>query len=188
MKAVVAAFNQEKALVGAFSVITNLRMDLFQALIIIHGDSGGFLPFCNSDLFQHVHYNTRCTRKIMICLVYVRANDEAWNMCNMKNIYLSMSQFYSCPEIIPVFEWSVFMPKSPLYLKPGSKNVEIVADIAVIMTRPPPKHLFENIVCLGLGPRSRSNKSSRTLFQRRSLILLSSQSILTSTLQYLLQL
>ena len=36
MKAVVAAFNQEKALVGAFSVITNLRMDLFEAL-----DGGG---------------------------------------------------------------------------------------------------------------------------------------------------
>ena len=34
MKAVVAAFNQEKALVGAFSVITNLRMELFQALVI----------------------------------------------------------------------------------------------------------------------------------------------------------
>ena len=33
MKAVVAAFNQEKALVGAFSVITNLRMELFGALI-----------------------------------------------------------------------------------------------------------------------------------------------------------
>ena len=35
MKAVVAALNQEKALVGAFSVITNLRlwMDLFEALI-----------------------------------------------------------------------------------------------------------------------------------------------------------
>ena len=32
MKAVVAAFNQEKALEGAFSVITNLRMELFQAL------------------------------------------------------------------------------------------------------------------------------------------------------------
>ena len=32
MKAVVAAFNQEKALVGAFSVITNLRMELFGAL------------------------------------------------------------------------------------------------------------------------------------------------------------
>ena len=33
MKAVVATFNQEKALVGAFSVITNLRMDLFEALV-----------------------------------------------------------------------------------------------------------------------------------------------------------
>ena len=32
MKAVVAAFNQEKALVGAFSVITNLRMELFEAV------------------------------------------------------------------------------------------------------------------------------------------------------------
>ena len=32
MKALVGAFNQEKALVGAFSVITNLRMDFFQAL------------------------------------------------------------------------------------------------------------------------------------------------------------
>ena len=31
MKAVVAAFNQEKALVGAFSVITNLRLELFGA-------------------------------------------------------------------------------------------------------------------------------------------------------------
>ena len=33
MKAVVAAFNQEEALVGAFSVLTNLRMELFQALL-----------------------------------------------------------------------------------------------------------------------------------------------------------
>ena len=33
MKAVVAPFNQEKALVGAFSVITNLRMELFEALV-----------------------------------------------------------------------------------------------------------------------------------------------------------
>ena len=34
MKVVVAAFNQEKALVGAFSVITNLRMDLSEALLV----------------------------------------------------------------------------------------------------------------------------------------------------------
>ena len=45
MKAVVAAFNQEKALVGAFSVITNLRTELFQALVDIHntGQSGRFI-------------------------------------------------------------------------------------------------------------------------------------------------
>ena len=36
MKAVVAAFNQEKALVGAFSGITNLRMDPFEALAAAH--------------------------------------------------------------------------------------------------------------------------------------------------------
>ena len=35
LKAVVAAFNQEKALVGAFSMITNLRMDLFEAVVAI---------------------------------------------------------------------------------------------------------------------------------------------------------
>ena len=36
MKAVVATFNQEKALVGAFSVITNFRMELFEALLSSH--------------------------------------------------------------------------------------------------------------------------------------------------------
>ena len=36
VKAVVAAFNQEKALVGPFSVITNLRMELFGALLLTH--------------------------------------------------------------------------------------------------------------------------------------------------------
>ena len=47
MKAVVAAFNQEKALVGAFSVITNLRMELFQALMGTQqaGEGGVFMPF-----------------------------------------------------------------------------------------------------------------------------------------------
>ena len=32
MKAVVVTFNQEKALVEAFTVITNLRMEIFEAL------------------------------------------------------------------------------------------------------------------------------------------------------------
>ena len=47
MKAVVAAFNQEKALVGAFSVITNLQMELFEALV--------FNQRCLDNVF-HPHY------------------------------------------------------------------------------------------------------------------------------------
>ena len=43
MKAVVAAFNQEKALVGAFSVLTNLRMELFQALLATLHQAGASL-------------------------------------------------------------------------------------------------------------------------------------------------
>ena len=35
MKVVVAAFNQEKALEGAFSVITNLRVELLEALVYL---------------------------------------------------------------------------------------------------------------------------------------------------------
>ena len=48
MKAVVAAVNQEKALVGAFSVITNLRMELFETLMWILSSSG-----CDSDICYH---------------------------------------------------------------------------------------------------------------------------------------
>ena len=36
MKALAGAFNQKKALVGAFSAITNLRMDLFEALYSVY--------------------------------------------------------------------------------------------------------------------------------------------------------
>ena len=52
MKAVVAAFNQEKALVGDFSMITNLRMELFEALISLHHlqyqDKFAMFCFCDS--------------------------------------------------------------------------------------------------------------------------------------------
>ena len=51
MKAVVAAFNQEKALVGAFSVITNLRMELFQALENMLQCSPWYLHSCT----EHAH-------------------------------------------------------------------------------------------------------------------------------------
>ena len=49
VKVVVAAFNQEKALLGAFSVITNLRMELFEALIhtATHSTAGYFALHCS---------------------------------------------------------------------------------------------------------------------------------------------
>ena len=65
MKALIGAFNQEKALVGTFSVITNLRMDLFEALVSTQHsghdrdsnvEQSGFvepfkcLPFSTTDL------------------------------------------------------------------------------------------------------------------------------------------
>ena len=50
VKAVVATFNQEKALVRAFSVITNLRMDLFEALLTIHWVStAAAAPLCSAS-------------------------------------------------------------------------------------------------------------------------------------------
>ena len=49
MKALVGAFKQEKALVGAFSVISNLRIDLFEALLV----AGGAGPNnANDQLYQ----------------------------------------------------------------------------------------------------------------------------------------
>ena len=50
VKAVVAAFNQEKALVGAFSVITNLRMELFEALVA--GDHKNHFCKCTAAIFS----------------------------------------------------------------------------------------------------------------------------------------
>ena len=50
MKAVVAAFNQEKALVGAFSVITKLRMELFQALPHILSQYPNKLVLCSHNM------------------------------------------------------------------------------------------------------------------------------------------
>ena len=58
MKAVVAAFNQEKALVGAFSVITNLRMDIFEALVIM-------LPLCH----QATGYNEAADWGILVIAI-----------------------------------------------------------------------------------------------------------------------
>ena len=61
MKAVVAAFNQEKALVGAFSVITNLRMELFETLVqaalaqLVPAVSRALVPGAGDSLARLLH-------------------------------------------------------------------------------------------------------------------------------------
>ena len=55
VKVVVAVFNQEKALVGAFSVIRNLRMDLFQALLSIHLHDGSREQAAGSGPLHALH-------------------------------------------------------------------------------------------------------------------------------------
>ena len=49
------AFKQEKALVGAFSVITNLRMEIFQALVIKFniGNLNTDIVLCVDILWQY---------------------------------------------------------------------------------------------------------------------------------------
>ena len=71
MKAVVAAFNQEKALVGAFSVITNLRMELFQALIYklhhINGQEVNVTVLSNGDCVASSVYTGDQITAAMLC-------------------------------------------------------------------------------------------------------------------------
>ena len=76
MKAVVAIFNQEKALVGAFSVITNLRMDLFEALVVTSYSSISehvlawpgliYWPLVsyNNTLIKTIHHRSLWTRSV----------------------------------------------------------------------------------------------------------------------------
>ena len=76
MKALVAAFNQEKALVGAFSVITNLRMELFGALVgTQHRDKIIPAPDKNAILMRPHHlkfpagdhvWRHRCGRSVIL--------------------------------------------------------------------------------------------------------------------------
>ena len=54
MQAVVPTFNQEKALEGAFSVITNLQMELFEALVETIDSEAGLR--IHRDIFHCLHW------------------------------------------------------------------------------------------------------------------------------------
>ena len=64
VKELVGAFNQEKTLVRAFSVITNLQMALFQALVTVHDRVFGWVLFSEQYLVRiacscHRHRHTK---------------------------------------------------------------------------------------------------------------------------------
>ena len=71
MKAVVAAFNQEKALVGAFSVITNLWMELFEALVEVRTVSAS-----NPRPLQKPELNAKEMRMILNWRLQQQAKEE----------------------------------------------------------------------------------------------------------------
>ena len=71
MKAVVAAFNQEKALVGAFSVITNLRMELFEARVPARSS-----PAHTAAVLGH----TRLCTLLAVCVAWLETRYTAAEM------------------------------------------------------------------------------------------------------------
>ena len=64
VKAVVAAFNQEKALVGDLSVITNLRMELFEALVQKHRST---TPSPGPSRGELGNYLCQCSKYTALC-------------------------------------------------------------------------------------------------------------------------
>ena len=119
MKAVVAAFNQEKALVGAFSVITNLRMELFQALV--YRDCIVEMNCCclnNWDRNGHVFitsFRHLAKQNIMqiICLlkqqnIWIEYSfsceliSKFWNLTKYSVCLVTM-----CIEILPLYEYLI---------------------------------------------------------------------------------
>ena len=100
MKAVVATtFNQEKALVGAFSVITNLRVELFQALLDIRSrqeSSAGNIVLVHSvaeHTYIHMGKYTDTLRRV---LLLARNRREA---CQSLTHYIH--------HIIPDLYWNI---------------------------------------------------------------------------------
>ena len=88
MKAVVAAFNQEKALVGAFSVITNLRMELFKALIQSSSKMYGLLLQNMAEFIQN-KYGDNMWKKVNSLHSCLFLSDLNWKVCNHLKLLIS---------------------------------------------------------------------------------------------------
>ena len=91
MKAVVAALNKEKALVGAFSVITNLRMEVFEALMATVGvTEQGDILYSTGFVAQHC----QCSRHTPL--------NVKWNLTDILfNISLHLPTSPSMSVFVP---------------------------------------------------------------------------------------
>ena len=91
MKVVVAAFNQEKALVGAFSVITNLRMELFEALIQSSSTSSKMYGLLLQNMAEFIQnkYGDNMWKKVNSLHSCLFLSDLNWKVCNHLKLLIS---------------------------------------------------------------------------------------------------
>ena len=93
VKAVVAAFNQEKALVvGAFSVITNLRMELFQALLGMLTMKSGITTH-GGEICYSLYKSFLWETSITACLIRTLPNDPAIKQFTLMSVILKQKCF-----------------------------------------------------------------------------------------------
>ena len=99
VKAVVAAFNQEKALVGAFSVITNLRTDLFEALV--HTDTGD-TGTCDRCSPSHHSLDTRYLDIQILSMTIVQIStqhEDPMQLCHVHCAAFVLSKMLTNPQL-----------------------------------------------------------------------------------------
>ena len=131
MKAVVAAFNQEKALVGAFSVITNLHMELFEALVPSPRSTSPAVPSRQPLLisFSTLTLLPPALLQLQLCRAQTRTDGEeikkfnikqsrvTWNFISLHSTaswlappypYLWCSAFWYLLNIFQISMWSIW--------------------------------------------------------------------------------
>ena len=123
MKAIVAAFNQEKALVGAFSVITNLQMDIFEALVFTCSQSDVYMMihmvmWCESSQKGWSTQSTVMKRTVHLC-------GCVWGGPGMFNIFVNDSSLFTisycqlCKRGLSTMRISWFQSQYPICISWG---------------------------------------------------------------------
>ena len=140
MKAVVGAFNQEKALVGAFSVITNLRMELFEALHGTHQRTA-VTDVTRWSGFDYTMCSIHCDENFELSLTYKL---KWWYLIN-SFLFLPILSFSSLLiPFLPIHSYSFrFLPiptlciSSYVFLPNTFRNLLIPTKTFLFLLKPP---------------------------------------------------